>query len=139
MTASFRINNSVSNRLVPSSNLIQTTNTYDWSLTANFAKAGFEIPLFGLSLKNDISFDLTISKNVNNPTDYIFTSDIPDKLPGNGSSVFTVNPSIQYSLSSKVQMQLFYKYIKTEPTQGTVNTVPRTSNEGGLNIRISIQ
>ena len=139
MTASFRINNSVTNRLVPSSNLIQTTNTYDWSLTANFAKAGFEIPLFGLSLKNDISFDLTISKNVNNPTDYIFTSDIPDKLPGNGSSVFTVNPSIQYSLSSKVQMQLFYKYIKTEPTQGTVNTVPRTSNEGGLNIRISIQ
>lgn len=139
LTASFRINNSISNTLVPTNNLIQTTNTNDWSVTANFAKAGFEIPFFGLSLKNDISFDLTISKNINSPTDYIFTSDIPDKIPGNGSSVFTVNPSIQYSLSSKVQMQVFYKYIKTEPTQQTLNTVPRTSNEGGLNIRISIQ
>ncbi len=141
LTATFRLNKSVTNTLVPSSNLIQVSNTSDWSFNANYAKAGFEIPLFGLSLKNDISFALTISKNTNEPTDYRFNigSSIPEKLPGNGSAVTTINPSVQYSLSSKVQMQLFYKYIKTEPTQGILNTIPRTSNEGGLNIRISIQ
>jgi cell surface protein SprA len=141
LTASFRINKSITNSLTPSSSLIQTTNTNDWSLTANYAKAGFEIPLFGLALKNDIAFALTISKNTNEPLDYKFNpgNSTPDQLPGNGSAVTTINPSVQYSLSSKVQMQLFYKYIKTEPTQGILNTIPRTSNEGGLNIRISIQ
>jgi hypothetical protein len=141
LTASVRINKSTTNSLVPSSSLIQTTNTNDWSINANYAKAGFEIPFFGLALKNDISFALTISKNTNEPLDYKFNagSSLPEQLPGNGSAVTTINPSVQYSLSSKVQMQLFYKYIKTEPTQGILNTVPRTSNEGGLNIRISIQ
>ncbi|MCX6165304.1 MAG: cell surface protein SprA, partial [Ignavibacteriae bacterium] len=141
LTASFRLNKAITNSLVPSSNLIQSNNTSDWSLNANYAKAGFEIPFFGLSLKNDISFALTVSKNTNEPTDYKFSAgnSSPEALPGNGSAVTTLNPSIQYSLSSKVQMQLFYKYIKTEPTQGILNTIPRTSNEGGLNIRISIQ
>lgn len=140
-SATFKYNSSKSSTLIPSSNMIQTSDTKDWSLNANFSKSGFEIPLFGLSLKNDISFAMTISKNINNPTDYKFVPGvaIPDKLPGNGSSVFTINPSIQYSLSSKVQMQLFFKYIRSEPTQGTANFVPRTSNEGGLNVRISIQ
>lgn len=140
LTASFRLNKSVTNSLVPSSSLIQVTNTSDWSLNANYAKAGFEIPFFGLSLKNDISFALTISKNTNNPIDWKFDlgNPTPNKIQGNGTSVTTVNPSIQYSLSSRVQMQLFYKYIKTEPIDN-VSTIPRTSNEGGLNIRISIQ
>jgi hypothetical protein len=141
LTAQFRYNSSVTNNLVPSSRLVQVTDTKDWSLSANFAKAGFEIPFFGLSLKNDITFSLTISKNTNNPADYQFVvgKNSPDYKPNNGSAVTTINPSIQYSLSSKVQMQVFYKYIRTEPTQNTVNTVPRTSNEGGLNFKIQIQ
>lgn len=140
LTAAFRLNKSKTNSLVPSSSLIQVTTTNDWSLNANYSKAGFEIPFFGLSLKNDIAFALTISKNTNDPNDYRFVegSNKPDPIPGNGSSVTTINPSVQYSLSSKVQMQLFYKYIKTEPLNN-FSTIPRTSNEGGLNIRISIQ
>jgi cell surface protein SprA len=140
LTASLRINNSKTNVLTPSSSLIQVTNTSDWSLTANYAKSGFEIPFFGLSLKNDITFSLTISKNTTNPTDYKYTTGPqPDVAPGNGSLVTTVNPSIQYSLSSKVQMQLFFKYISTDPTQSSASIPPRTSKEGGLNIRILIQ
>lgn len=139
LTASLRINNSKSNILTPTSNLVQVTNTNDWNFNANYSKAGFEIPFFGLSLKNDISFALTISKNVTDPTDYKYSEIGLDKAPGAGSSVMTINPSIQYSLSSKVQMQLFFKYIRTEPTQQSANIVPRTSKEGGLNVRIQIQ
>jgi len=140
LTAAFRLNKSKTNSLVPSSSLIQVTNTNDWSLNANYAKAGFEIPFFGLSLKNDIAFALTISVNTNEPADYKFAEGNikGEKVVGNGSKVTTVNPSIQYSLSSKVSMQLFYKYMKTVPLDN-VSTIPRSSNEGGLNIRISIQ
>jgi cell surface protein SprA len=139
MTANIRINSSTSNSLTPTSSLIQVTKTSDWSINANYAKAGFDIPLFGLSLKNDITFSLTISKNLNEPSDYNFSSGIKNVIIGNGSTVTTFNPSISYSLSSKVQMQLFYKYIKTEPTSGNISIPPRTSNEGGLNVRVTIQ
>lgn len=140
LSAVFRYNTSVLNTLIPTSNQIQTMDTKDWSVNANFTKAGFELPLFGLSLKNDIAFALTVSKTTNNPRSYTYLiGNIINPAPGSGSSVTTFNPSIQYSLSQKVQMQVFYKYIKTEPTEGTAAISPRTSNEGGLNLRISIQ
>jgi len=140
LTGAIRYNTSISNTMSPSSSLIQSLKTSDWVVNLNFAKSGFDIPLFGLSLKNDISFSLSISKNVNEPVDYRFTSNSnePEIIPGNGSSITTVNPSIQYSLSSKVQLQVFYKYVRTEPLQQTLTTIPRSQNQGGLNIRVSI-
>ncbi|MBV6479847.1 MAG: hypothetical protein HGGPFJEG_02651 [Ignavibacteria bacterium] len=139
LTSSFRLNTSTSNTLSPIAAQIQTINTSEWSINANFTKTGFSIPLFGLSLQNDISFALTLSKTTNEPINYELGTGFNQAVFGNGSSVTNINPSIQYSLSSKVSMQLFYKYIKTEPTGQTLTTVPRTSNEGGLNIRITIQ
>lgn len=138
-TANFKYNKAVTYIVNPQSSLIQSTNTNDWSINANYTKAGFDIPLFGLSLKNDISFALTIARTLNDPIDYVYPRGIRDKRPGAGSSQLTINPSVQYSLSSKVTMQLFYKYIKTQPTENTVAITPRTSNEGGLNIKITIQ
>jgi hypothetical protein len=140
LTANLRINSSVSNILTPSSNLVQENKTSDWSLTTNYAKSGFDIPLFGLSLKNDITFSLTISKNVNQPVDYRFAPITgKEKLDGAGSTVTSFNPSVSYSLSSKVQLMVFYKYSKSEPTAGNATTQPRTTNEGGLNVRVTIQ
>lgn len=140
LTANLRINSSVSNILTPSSNLIQQNKTSDWSLTANYAKSGFDIPLFGLSLKNDITFSLTISKNKNEPVDYRFDPLLPINIvEGAGSTVTSFNPSISYSLSSKVQLMVFYKYSKSEPSGLIINTQPRTTNEGGLNVRVTIQ
>lgn len=142
LNANFRISSTATNSLFPASSLIQTTKTNDLSINATFTKSGFEIPLFGLSLQNDISFSVTYSKTNNTPVDFRYSVNAinnRERLPGNGSVVTTFNPAIQYSLSQKVQMQLFYKYIRTEPTENTAATIPRTSNEGGLNIRISIQ
>lgn len=139
LTSTLRLNNSISHSLNPIGAQIQTVKTNEWSINANFSKTGFNLPLFGLSLQNDIQFALTLSKTTNEPINYEFGSGFKVPVAGNGSSVTTVNPTIQYSLSSKVSMQLFYKYIKTQPTGQTVTTVPRTTNEGGLNIRITIQ
>ena len=140
LTSTIRINSAVSYSLNPIGANIQTLNTNEWSINANFAKSGFNLPLFGLSLSNDIAFALTISKLTNEPVNYEYgTSGNGNKIAGNGSTVTTVNPSVQYSLSTKVTMQLFYRYISTNPTGNTATTVPRTSKEGGLNIRILIQ
>jgi cell surface protein SprA len=139
MSANFKFNKAVTYTVNPQSSLVQATNTSDWSINASFTKSGFDIPLFGLSLKNDISFALTIARQLNDPIDYVYSRLGRDKRPGAGSTQLTINPSVQYSLSSKVTMQLFYKYIKTEPTENTVAITPRTSNEGGLNIKITIQ
>lgn len=139
MSANFKFNKGVTYTINPQSSLIQVMNTSDWNVNLNFTKAGFDIPLFGLSLKNDIAFALTVSKTLNNPIDYVFPRGVRDKRPGAGSTQMTINPSVQYNLSSKVAMQLFFKYINTEPTENTVAITPRTSNEGGLNIKITIQ
>lgn len=139
MSSNFRINSSTSNILNPTGANVQSISTSEWSVNANFTKSGFSIPLFGLSLQNDISFALTLSNSKNEPTNYEFGTGVKVPVIGNGSSITTINPSIQYSLSSKVSMQLFYKYISTNPTGQSVTTVPSTSNEGGLNIRITIQ
>lgn len=139
LTAAFRLSTGVSNTLNPIGATIQTVNTGEWSLNANFTKTGFSIPLFGLSLQNDISFALTVTSTNNEPIQYEYATGIARQVPGNGTKVTQVNPSIQYSLSSKVTMQVFYKYIKTNPLGQTVTTIPRTTNEGGLNIRIAIQ
>jgi Motility related/secretion protein len=141
LVSTFRLNTGKAYLLNPIGANVQSTTTNEWSINANFSKSGFSIPLFGLSLQNDISFALTLSKITNEPINYDYgTSGFGNPIPGNGSAVTTINPSIQYSLSQKVTMQLFYKYIKTEPTaKSSISTVPRTSNEGGLNVRISIQ
>ncbi|MBK8983372.1 MAG: cell surface protein SprA [Ignavibacteria bacterium] len=139
MTTNFRINSSISNILNPIGASVQSIGTSEWSVNANFTKSGFSIPLFGLSLQNDIAFALTFSNSKNEPVNYEFGSGVKVPVTGNGSTVTTINPSVQYSLSSKVSMQLFYKYISTKPTGTSVTTVPRSSNEGGLNIRITIQ
>ncbi len=139
LTSSFRLNKSISNNLNPIGASVQSISTNEWSINANFSKTGFSLPLFGLSLQNDIQFALTVSKSLNEPINYEYGTGIPVPVSGNGSSVTTINPSVQYSLSSKVSMQLFYKYINTQPTGTTVTTVPRTSKEGGLNVRITIQ
>jgi hypothetical protein len=141
LTASFRLNKSTSNLLTPSSNLVQVSKTNDWSFTANYAKSGFDIPMFGLALKNDITFSLTYSRNLNEPVDYKFSPETstPEKIVGNGSTITSFNPSVSYSISSKVQLMVFYKYSKTEPLEGNANIPPRTSNEGGLNVRVLIQ
>jgi hypothetical protein len=140
LSSNFRYNLSESNNLYPNSNQIQATKTKEWSIDANFSKAGFSIPFFGLNLQNDIAFAFTLSKSVNRPIDMKFNPN--GELTStelNASEVLTLNPSIQYSLSQKVSMQLFYKYISTTPTEKATGTVPRKTNEGGLNFRIAIQ
>ena len=110
----------------------------DIGISINYSKSGFELPLFGVSLKNDIefSFSYTLTKN----SSVVFDMDQfkEDGTPQNGTNTITIEPRIRYVISSRVTLALFYKRVQTEP-EGAARIPPTTRNEAGLDIRISIQ
>ncbi|HEY3250392.1 MAG TPA: hypothetical protein VGK25_04665, partial [Ignavibacteria bacterium] len=142
LTAAIKINKGDNYNLEPSNGRITNTATSDFSINASYAKTGFKIPLFGLSLENNftVSFSYTVTKN--EPLIYTYNSStgIWEQVAQTGATTTTtINPSIQYNLSRSVVLQLFYKYNKIEPTGGTLGITTRTSNEAGLNIKLQIQ
>ncbi|RPI19062.1 MAG: cell surface protein SprA [Ignavibacteriae bacterium] len=140
LTASLKINKTTSYDLIPSTPVLNNTSTSDLSINATYTKQGFKIPLFGLSLDNDISISFSYTRTKNDPRSMklqpgAFWSN--DAL--NGSISTSINPAILYALSKSVSVQLFYKYTKIEPTPGSNQVIERTSNEAGLNVKLTIQ
>jgi hypothetical protein len=140
LTASFKLNKTNNYDLTPSSLVINNTNTTDLAINASYSKSGFKIPLFGLSLDNDISISFSYTRTNNDPRTLKYDSGIwSDDAQTSGSISTALNPSIQYALSKNVSIQVFYKYTKIAPTQGSLQIPTTTSNEAGLNIKLTIQ
>ncbi len=139
LTASFKLSKTNNYDLTPSDLVVTNTATSDLSLNASYSKSGFKIPLFGLSLDNDLSISFSYTRTKNDPRTIKYELGIWSDDAQNGSVSTTLNPSIQYALSKSVTIQVFYKYTKVEPTQGSIQIPTRTSNEAGLNLKLSIQ
>jgi hypothetical protein len=139
LTTSFKLNKTDNYDLAPSDARINTTSTSELSFNASYSKQGFSIPLFGLSLKNDLTVSFTYSRSVNDPRTLIYTGGIWETNSQTGTITTTLNPSIQYALSKSVTVQIFYKYSKTEPTEGVLKISTTKSSEAGLNIKLAIQ
>ncbi len=111
----------------------------DIGFTLQFSKSGFELPLFGVSLKNDIEFSLAYTNTRNAAIRYEM-SKIPfneDGIPQDGTTRVTIEPRIKYTISAKVTLSIFYKRSTVEP-EGASRIPPTTSNEAGLDVSISI-
>jgi cell surface protein SprA len=111
----------------------------DIGISASYSKKGFEIPLFGLSLKNDIEISFSYTSSTNSVVIY----DLGDKFteagtPQDGTLRTTLEPRIKYTISSKVTLSVFYKRTATTP-QGAARITPTTTNEAGLDVHIAIQ
>jgi cell surface protein SprA len=139
LTASFKLNKTNNYELTPSSLLVNNTATNDLSINASYTKQGFKIPLFGLSLDNDLSIAFSYTRTTNDPRTIKYELGIWNDNAQNGSISTTLNPSIQYALSRSVTVQLFYKFTKIGPSVGSNQIPTRTSNEAGLNLKLSIQ
>lgn len=139
LAASFKLNKTDNFDLTPATLVVTETATSDVSINASFTKSGFKIPLFGLSLDNDLSIAFSYTRTVNDPRTIKYEYGIWSDDAQNGSISTTLNPSIQYALSKSVTVQLFYKYTKIGPTQGSIQIPTRTSNEAGLNLKLAIQ
>ncbi|MHB1050429.1 MAG: T9SS outer membrane translocon Sov/SprA [Bacteroidota bacterium] len=141
MTANVRYGSSVSYDLTPSARNINETVSNEMSLTGSYGRTGFEIPLFGLALQNDIdiSFTYTYAKNSRMTYDAKAEPFNVKGTPGEGSSRTQMEPRIRYVLSSRVTASLFYRYTKIAPDEGGSRIPGSTSNEGGLDVHIAIQ
>jgi cell surface protein SprA len=127
----FSMNTSASN--------ITEDNMDELSITGEFKKTGFDFPLFGLSLKNDINFNLSFSLAKNSARIYSINDLGSGGQPREGTTRITIEPRIRYTVSQRVQASLFYRYERTKPDAEAGSRIPGTTvHEGGLEMRISI-
>lgn len=110
----------------------------DISFTASYSKSGFELPLFGLSLKNDIEISLSYTTSENSSVIYEMDNFKEDGTPQDGTTRTSIEPRVKYVMSSRVTLSLFYKRTSVEP-KGAARVPPTTTNEAGLEVHISIQ
>ncbi|MFA8343524.1 MAG: hypothetical protein ACEPO8_11200, partial [Rhodothermaceae bacterium] len=121
---------------------ITETGTNDISFSASYTKSGFELPLFGLSLKNDItaSFSYTMSSSEKNAYDLRKDEDgkLVAPVPLDGTERITIEPKIKYVMSSKVTASVFYRRTTVAPKGAS--KIPETiTNEMGLEVHIAIK
>jgi len=110
----------------------------DISFTASYSKSGFELPLFGVSLKNDIEVSLSYTTSENSSVIYEMDDFKEDGTPQDGTTRTSIEPRVKYVMSSRVTLSLFYKRTSVEP-KGAARVPPTTTNEAGLEVHISIQ
>jgi len=122
---------------VSTRNIIETFSK-DIGITAGYSKSGFELPLFGVALKNDIEFTISYTKTRNSTIIYNMLDFKENGTPQDGTSRVTIEPRVKYTLSSKVTMSIFYRRSSIEP-EGASRIPPSTTNEAGLDVHIAIQ
>jgi cell surface protein SprA len=109
----------------------------DIGFTLQFSKSGFELPLFGVALKNDIEFSFAYSSSRSAAVRYDMARFTEEGTPQDGTTRVTMEPRIKYTISAKVTLSIFYKRSTVEP-EGASRIPPTTTNEAGLDVNISI-
>jgi cell surface protein SprA len=122
---------------VSTTNITETSST-DIGFTASYSKTGFDVPLFGISLKNDVEFLLSYTSTSNSVVRYDMNDFTEEGIPQDGTTRTSIEPRIKYTISSKVSLSIFYKRSTVEP-KGAARIPPTTTNEAGLDVNIVIQ
>ncbi|MCX6149577.1 MAG: cell surface protein SprA [Ignavibacteriales bacterium] len=110
----------------------------DIGISASYSKTGFEVPLFGVSLKNDIEISFSYTTSTNSVVVYNMSQFTEAGTPQDGTLRTTIEPRIKYVISAKVTLSVFYKNSSVKP-QGAARITPSSTNEAGLDVHISIQ
>lgn len=117
--------------------LISRDDTDEFTLRANYSKRGWEFPLFGLVLQNDLEFQLeaTYRKNRRATFDVLdFQNESGRTL--DGSTTVILEPSARYSLSRYLTARAFVRY-EANMTEGAANPGNSTT-QVGVDIRLAV-
>jgi cell surface protein SprA len=106
-------------------------------LTLSYQKRGMTVPLFGLSLKNDIEFSTTFSYTRTNRKRFNLT-DFKPEGNNDGNTRISFRPSIRYSLSSAVTASAFISYDATIPDDEGSRDIRRSTTKVGIDLRVGI-
>jgi cell surface protein SprA len=122
---------------VTTSNITETFSK-DIGFTTSYSKSGFNLPLFGIALKNDIEFTFSYTLTQNSVVRFEMNNFSETGIPQDGTIRTAIEPRIRYTISSKVTISIFYKRSSVEP-EGAARIPPTTTNEAGLDVNIVIQ
>lgn len=117
---------------------ITESSSKDIGISATYSKSGFELPLFGLSLKNDIELTFSYTYSKNSVVIFNMTNWTDEGVPQDGTVRQTMEPRVKYVMSSKVTLSIFYRRSSVTP-EGAARISPTTTNEAGLDVHIAIQ
>jgi cell surface protein SprA len=139
--ANLRYNTSTSYDLAPSSRNIVEALTQEISLTASYSRKGFEIPLFGIALNNDVdvSFSYSVAKNSRRTYEVAKLEFDTEGTPLEGTTRTVLEPRIKYVLSARVNASVYYRLTKITPDDSGSRIPGQTINEAGLDVHISIR
>ncbi len=110
----------------------------DITLSISFSKSGFDLPIFGFNLKNDIEFSFSYTNSKTSTIIYNMDNFDENGLPQDGTTRVTLEPRIKYMMSSRITLALFYKRSTVTP-EGASVIPPTKTNEAGLDVHITIQ
>ena len=108
----------------------------EFTIGAGFRKRGaFSFIKFkGKPLENDASFRLDLS--IRDDATANSRLDQTQALPTAGNKVITINPTIDYVISNRVNIKLYFDQRRVQPKISTAP--PITNTRAGLQIRISL-
>jgi cell surface protein SprA len=108
----------------------------EFTIGAGYRKRGaFSfIKIKGKPLENDASFRLDLS--IRDDATANSRLDQTQALPTAGNKVITINPTIDYVISNRVNIKLYFEQRRVEPKISTAP--PITNTRAGLQIRISL-
>ena len=110
----------------------------DIGITASYSKSGFDIPLFGVNLKNDIEITVTYTNARTSVVIFNMNDFKESGTPQDGTVRTTLEPRIKYVISSRVTASVFYRRTSVQP-EGAARITPTTTSEVGLDVHLAIQ
>jgi cell surface protein SprA len=117
-------------------NMTQTASR-DIGVSATYSKSGFEFPLFGISLKNDVDFTFSYTYSENSTVLFDMTNFTDGGTLQDGQTRITIEPRVKYTISSKVSLSIFYTRTTVQPAASST-LLPTTDNQAGLDVHIAI-
>ena len=115
---------------------VSESRSTEFTIGAGFRKRGaFSwIKFRGKPLQNDASFRLDVGLRDDITANSRLDQD--QALPTNGQKVITINPTVDYVISNRVNLKLYFEQRRVEPKIST--SPPITTTRAGIQIRISL-
>jgi cell surface protein SprA len=142
LTASLRWNSTNAFQLTSANrSTVERQSTTEIQGQSAYTMKGFEFPIFGISLKNDLEFSFMASFKKNQRATYDVSASVNDYGGTNGRTLdgntqIIIEPRVRYSMSDRISAAYFFHYEGTF-TEGAASPGYNTY-QTGLEIRLSI-
>ncbi len=117
---------------------VTNQHTGQLTITADYAKKGFSIPLFGLNLQNDVDISATYSSAASTSSSFSMDNSSAAGTPISGTTQTTLEIRFKYDISQRVTASIYYRNTKIIPTIPASLVPGTTTNEAGVDVHVSI-